>query len=87
MLGTNTSEYNPTVKTVGFDEKMLHVTLNDGRIISVPLSWFPRLEKADKKALQNWETCAGGHGIHWEEIDEDIGVEGLLKGQSSAECR
>ena len=87
MLGTNTSEHNPTVKAVGFDDKMLHVTLNDGRIISAPLSWFPRLLNADKKALSNWESCAGGHGIHWTEIDEDLSVAGLLRGQPSVEAR
>lgn len=83
MLGTDISGHEPTVKTVGFDDKMLHVTLNDGRIISAPLAWFPRLASADKKALMKWEPCAGGHGIHWEEINEDLSIAGLLRGEQA----
>lgn len=52
----------------------------DGRTITVPLAWFPRLLKATPEQLSKWETCGGGYGIHWSEIDEDISTEGLLRG-------
>ncbi len=57
---------------------MLVVYLADGRIISVPLEWFPRLRDASAEERNNWRLIGGGAGIHWEEIDEDISVEGLL---------
>jgi hypothetical protein len=63
---------------VYFDTKRLHVCLSDGREISVPLDWFPRLYKATVKQRQQWELIGHGVGIHWEEIDEDISVAGLL---------
>ena len=63
---------------VYFDEKRLHVCLSDGREISVPLSWFPRLQHATDDQRQQWESIGNGVGIHWEAIDEDISVAGLL---------
>jgi hypothetical protein len=57
----------------------LHVVLADGRQISVPLEWFPRLEAASPKDLKNWRLIGGGLGIHWEAIDEDVSVESLLR--------
>lgn len=63
---------------VGADD--LHVMLMDGRTISVPLAWFPRLANATQEQRERWEMCGGGYGIHWEEIDEDISTEGLLRG-------
>lgn len=58
----------------------LTVDLMDGRSISVPLAWFPRLAAADTAQRDKWETCAGGLGIHWPDLDEDISTEGLLRG-------
>jgi len=63
---------------VYFDEKRLHVCLSDGREISVPLSWFPRLQQATDDQRQQWELIGNGVGIHWEVIEEDISVAGLL---------
>lgn len=60
------------------DEQRLHVSLTDGREISVPLEWFPRLYHATEEQRRNWELIGRGVGIHWEEIDEDISVAGLL---------
>lgn len=60
------------------DLKML-VRLEDGREIAVPVDWFPRLRDASDKERNNWRLIGGGEGIHWESIDEDILVEGLLK--------
>lgn len=58
----------------------LQVTLVDGRTISVPLVWYPRLFHATKKQRRNWQVCAGGYGIHWPDVDEDLSTEGLLRG-------
>ena len=52
----------------------------DGRTISVPLAWYPRLLKATQKQRTHWEICGGGYGIHWPDIDEDLNTEGLLRG-------
>ena len=63
---------------VYFDAKRLHLHLADGREISVPLEWFPRLLHATDEQRQQWELIGRGVGIHWEAIDEDISVAGLL---------
>ncbi len=63
---------------VYFDSERLHVCLSDGREISAPLSWFPRLQHATNDQRQQWELIGKGVGIHWEAIDEDISVAGLL---------
>lgn len=68
------------VKDVHIEDDMLSVDLFDGRIISVPLAWYPRLFNASKDQLVKWEISGGGYGIHWEEIDEDLSTEGLLRG-------
>ena len=62
------------------DDHNLIVDLMDGRTISVPLSWYPRLLHATPEARAVWEVCGGGYGIHWPEIDEDLSTEGLLRG-------
>ncbi len=61
-----------------FDVDRIHVRLADGREISAPLDWFPRLRKATDEQRQQWELIGHGIGIHWEAIDEDISVAGLL---------
>ncbi len=63
----------------------LTVDLSDGRTVSVPLAWYPRLLHATPEERKNWRLIAKGQGIHWEEIDEDISVEGLLAGRPSGE--
>ena len=65
----------------------LIVDLSDGRTISVPLEWFPRLLHATPEERSNWRFIGRGHGVHWEEIDEDISVEGLLAGRPSGESQ
>ena len=57
----------------------LSVTLSDGRVVSVPLLWFPRLADASSRQRSDWELIGGGIGIHWEAIDEDISVASLLR--------
>ena len=83
----------PTVNklNVPFAEKAkitrdtLQVDLSDGRTISVPLAWFPRLQKATAEERNNWRLIGKGQGIHWSDIDEDISIEGLLVGRPSGE--
>lgn len=62
------------------DEHSLIVDLMDGRTISVPLAWYPRLLHASAEQRANWQECGGDYGIHWPEIDEDLSTEGLLRG-------
>ncbi|HET7314731.1 DUF2442 domain-containing protein [Salinisphaera sp.] len=65
----------------------LVVFLNDGRVLSVPLVWFPRLARANPEQLSNFELLDEGEGIHWPGLDEDISVLGLLEGRKSVEYR
>lgn len=71
------------VVDVSFDQDALSVRLKDGRTISVPLAWYPRLFQATAEQRNNWKIAGGGYGIHWPEIDEDISTEGLLRGAPS----
>jgi hypothetical protein len=75
--------FRPTTalaKSVRFDEAMMHVTLTDGRVISVPLIWFPLLHEASPQQREHYEIDGGGISLHWPEIDEDLSVAGLLDG-------
>jgi hypothetical protein len=74
-------------KNVRVTRDTLSVDLSDGRTISVPLEWFPRLVYATPEERKNWGLIGRGHGIHWEDIDEDISVEGLLAGKPSGESQ
>jgi len=64
--------------SVSFTADALVVTLADGRQVSAPLEWFPRLRGATAKQRRNWRLIGGGVGIHWEDLDEDISVKTLL---------
>jgi len=64
---------------VRLDAERLHVQLSDGREISAPLEWFPSLRNATEQQRNNWRLIGRGVGIHWEGLDEDISVEGLLR--------
>jgi hypothetical protein len=68
------------VRHVRTTRDTLTVDLLDGRSISVPLAWYPRLFKATAAQRSNWDICGGGFGIHWPDVDEDLSVEGLLRG-------
>lgn len=76
------SEIRPgeRIKNVSFAEDTFSVDLIDGRTITVPYAWYPRLLHATPDQRSNWETCGGGYGIHWPDIDEDLSTEGLLRG-------
>ena len=83
----NTSVLNPTTISptavlavdVSCSDDALRVRLSDGREVSVPLEWFPRLRDASPKQRANWRLIARGIGIHWEEVDEDIAITTLLR--------
>jgi hypothetical protein len=72
-------EVQPLAVDVSFVSDMLQVELADGRAIGVPLEWFPDLEKASPKERKNWQLIGGGLGIRWEDLDEDVSVESLLR--------
>ena len=76
------SEIKPgeRVKDVHFDDDTFSVDLLDGRTITVPYAWYPRLLHASSEQRSNWETCGGGFGIHWPDIDEDLSAKGMLYG-------
>lgn len=73
--------------TVSVTDDTLTAELSDGRTISVPAAWYPRLVHASQEERENWRAVGNGHGIHWELLDEDISVENLLEGRSSGETQ
>jgi hypothetical protein len=77
----------PDATSVEITEDTLTVALSDGRTISVPIVWYPRLYHASAEELAAWRLIGGGQGIHWEALDEDISVENLLAGRPSGESR
>ena len=79
-MSTLAVELHPQAYSLQFTDSSIIVELIDGRIISAPLVWFPRLSQANKEQLENWELLGDGEGIHWPELDEDISVAGLLAG-------
>lgn len=82
----NTSLPNPgeRIVNVEVDSDSVAAHLADGRTISVPLAWFPRLLHATTEQRANWSISGGGYGIHWPDIDEDISAQGLLRGVPAA---
>ena len=68
----------PLAVDVTCSEDALHVVLADGREISIPLAWFPRLQNATPEQRKDWRLIGGGIGIHWESVDEDVSVESFL---------
>ena len=75
------------VKDVRVTEETLSVDLMDGRMIAVPLAWYPRLSAATPDQRAHWQVCGGGYGIHWPDIDEDLSTEGLLRGAPAPQPR
>ena len=86
-MSTLAVEAHPLAQGVEFTDDELVVSLVDGRKILIPLVWFPRLESATKKQLENFEILGDGEGIHWPELDEDHSVAGLLRGSHENLCR
>jgi len=77
-MRTLVEKIEPLARDVSFTEDTLRVLLADGREISAPLQWFPRLLGATPEQRAEWELIGDGIGIHWPQVDEDIEVEGLL---------
>ncbi len=77
----------PTAESASVTDDTLSVELNDGRTISVPLGWFPRLAHATRTERRQWRLIGRGHGIHWPLIDEDVSIAGLLAGRPSGESQ
>ena len=68
------------VKSVSIDADRLTIELMDGRAISAPLAWYPRLSRASPEQRARWKIAGGGYGLHWPDLDEDLSTEGLLRG-------
>lgn len=79
-MGTLALNADERVASVDFSEDFLIVGLKDGRQISVPIEWYPRLAHASEAERAHWEVSGGGYGIHWPDVDEDLSTEGLLRG-------
>ena len=76
----STLTFDARATKVWFDEDNMWLSLSDGRQLSVPFAYFPRLQKATQKQRESFEISGGGTGLHWDEIDEDISVPNLLMG-------
>ena len=77
----------PNADNVSVTDEELRIELTDGRSISVPLTWFPRLVHDTPTERTNWRLIGKGQGVHWEDLDEDISVEGLLAGRPSSKSQ
>jgi len=77
----------PNINNVLITDDSLVVELDDGRTVSVPLAWYPRLLHASTEERNTWRLVGKGCGIHWESIDEDISTEGLITGRPSGESQ
>ena len=77
----------PLAQDVRVADDALIVVLLDGRTVTVPLSWYPRLANGSPEERLNWQLQGGGHGIHWPDLDEDISVDAMLAGRSSRESQ
>ncbi len=80
-MRTFTLESEPVAVDVSFEEDAFRVVLDDGRELTVPLAWFPRLLHGTPDQRARWELIGRGEGLHWEDLDEDISVVGLLAGR------
>ncbi len=77
----------PLATSARVTDDTLSVDLSDGRSISVPVAWYPRLSHATTEERSHWRLIGNGRGIHWPDLDEDISVENLLMGQPSGESQ
>jgi len=74
-----------SIKSIKFSRAKMTLIFSDGREVSAPIKWYPRLLKATAKQLNNWEICGAGRGIHWPDLDEDLSIDGILNGRPSFE--
>ena len=82
-MSSSAPDTAPRAREVEVTQDELTVQLADGRRVSVPLAWFPRLLHATSSQRENMEVLGDGEGIHWPDLDEDISIEGLLRGTRS----
>ena len=87
MITSGTEVTEALAQSLTLSDEALVVDLVDGRTITVPLAWFPRLAHGNARERANWRLIAGGEGIHWPDLDEDIRVESLLAGRRSGETQ
>ena len=90
MHGQNSSTTEtsaPVATGVVIHEDSIGVELGDGRIVTVPIGWYPRIAHASEEERTNWRLIGGGRGIHWPDLDEDISVENVLAGRPSGESQ
>src|SRR4051794_7102721 len=87
MSSSRTEVNQPLAHSVSVTDEALVVDLEDGRTITTPLAWFPRLAHGSSAERETWRLIAHGEGIHWPELDEDISVESLLAGRRSGESQ
>ncbi len=86
-MNSSLAEIQVAILHVSVTADTLAAELSDGRTISVPLAWYPRLLHGSVKERNHWRLIAKGHGVHWPDLDEDISVENLLLGQPSGESQ
>ena len=75
----------PRIQDVMTTDDRITVSYDDGRIVSLPLKWYPRLQRATPAQRRKWELIGRGYGVHWPDVDEDLSAEGLLKGWPARE--
>ena len=85
MTTSTVATETAAAKNVRVTDRELVVELRDGRVVSVPLAWYPRLVEGSPRERRRWELLGPGIGIHWPDLDEDISVDGLLQGLPSGE--
>jgi len=86
-MSSSTVDTRPLARAVRVTSEVLEVTLTDGRRLSLPIMWFPRLEGASVEDRAAWELLGDGEGIRWPELDEDLTVAGLLAGRRASESK
>lgn len=77
----------PKIQTIEITDDTLSVDLSDGRTISVPLAWYPRLLHGSVEERNSWRLIGSGNGIHWNQLDEDVSVKNIILGQPSGESQ
>ena len=87
MITSTIEAQIPEAEEVTVTEDTLQAELSDGRTISVPLAWYPRLVHATQAERDNWELIGDGQGIRWLDLDEDLSIEGLIAGRPSGESQ
>ena len=85
-MSTSVPDVDPRAVDVATDDDNLTVDLADGRRLTVPIAWFPRLLHASTDQRRNWRLLGDGQGIHWPDVDEDISVSGLLRGTAASDA-